>query len=81
MRPDLVLLDIGLPDLDGIETLKLIRQQYDMPVLMVTADGQMASLQKALDLGADDYIKKPFRDSVLVARIQSKLRRYVKNAD
>ena len=74
-RPDLVLLDIMMPGLDGFETLDLLREQYDIPVIILTARREIASLQKALSLGADDYVSKPFHIRSLVARIQAKLRR------
>lgn len=74
----LVLLDIRMPDIDGFHTLELIREKSDIPVIMVTAIGEVSSLSNALNLGADDYIKKPFRSGELLARIAAKLRR-VKN--
>ena len=74
--PELIILDIMMPDLDGFQVLDLIRQRSDVPVIMLTARGEVASLQKSLALGADDYIKKPFSISVLAARIRAKLRRH-----
>ncbi len=74
-RPDLVLLDITMPHLDGFQLLYLIRQRSGVPVIMLTVDSEVTSLEKALLLGADDYIKKPFGMQVLMARIQAKLRR------
>ena len=74
-RPDLVLLDIMMPGPNGYTILDSIRQYSDVPVIMVTAKREMEALQKALALGADDYITKPFRPAELVARIKAKLRR------
>jgi DNA-binding response OmpR family regulator len=74
-RPDLVLLDIGLPELDGWNTLERIRQVSDVPVMMVT--GQSSELEKvrALKAGADDYVTKPFGVQELLARTEALLRR------
>ncbi len=71
----LVLLDIMMPDLDGFQTLKLIRQQYEVPVIMLTAKREVTTLCDTLALGADDYVVKPFNTRELLARIQAKLRR------
>ena len=74
-RPDLVLLDIMMPEFDGFQTLELVREHSDIPVIILTAKHEVQSLQRALFLGADDYITKPFRTRTLVARIRAKLRR------
>lgn len=74
-KPDLVILDIMMPGLDGFQVLKLIRQRSNVPVIMLTARCEVTSLQKALVLGADDYVRKPFRIRELLARIKAKLRR------
>ena len=74
-RPDLVLLDIIMPKLDGFQVLYLIRQHSNVPVIMLTAKGEVNSLEKAVILGADDYVRKPFSTRVLMARIEAKLRR------
>ena len=74
-RPDLVLLDIMMPGPNGYTILDSIRQYSDVPVIMVTAKREMEALQKALALGADDYVRKPFRTTELLARIKAKLRR------
>lgn len=74
-RPDLILLDIMMPGSDGFMVLDSIRTYSDVPVIMITAKRDLESLQKALDLGADDYIKKPFRPAEVLARIHAKLRR------
>lgn len=72
---DLVLLDIVMPGLDGYQTLGRIREESDIPVIMMTGLGDVTSLQSSLRFGADDYIKKPFRSKELLARINAKLRR------
>ena len=74
-KPDLIILDIMMPGPDGYMVLENIRQSYDIPVIMVTAKRDVTSLQKALALGADDYVRKPFFPKELVARIRAKLRR------
>ncbi|HSK90917.1 MAG TPA: response regulator transcription factor [Euzebyales bacterium] len=75
VRPDLVVLDIGLPDLDGWAVIERIRDLSDVPVLMLTARGQEAEKVRGLSSGADDYVTKPFGNAELVARIQALLRR------
>ena len=75
---DLILLDIMMPKLGGIETLKQIRQKYSTPVLMLTARGDDVDRILGLELGADDYLSKPFNDRELVARIKAILRRVTK---
>ena len=72
--PDVVLLDLGLPDNDGIEVVKLLREWSTMPILIISARGQEESKVAALDVGADDYITKPFGASALTARIRVALR-------
>ena len=72
---DLVLLDIMMPGLNGIETLKQIRQNHSTPVMMLTARGEEIDRVLGLELGADDYLAKPFNDRELVARIKAILRR------
>ena len=74
-KPDLIILDIMMPEPDGYIVLKRIRQSYDIPVIMLTVKREATSLEKALALGADDYVKKPFRPLELMARIRTKLRR------
>jgi two-component system, OmpR family, response regulator MtrA len=73
--PDLVVLDIRLPGIDGWEVCRRIRQQSNVPILMMTALGEDESLVKGLRLGADDYVAKPFSPMVLAARVQALLRR------
>lgn len=72
--PDLILLDLGLPDLDGIEVIKTIRQWTEIPIIVVSARGQELEKVEALDLGADDYLTKPFGTSELLARIRTGIR-------
>jgi two-component system KDP operon response regulator KdpE len=74
-RPDLVLLDVGLPDIDGYRVLQAIREFSDTPVIMLTARDETMDKVKGLELGADDYITKPFDHLELLARMRSVLRR------
>ena len=74
-KPDLVLLDIMMPGPDGYQVLDSIRHCSEVPVIMVTAKTEVDSVTYALNLGADDYIRKPFRPQELVARVKAKLRR------
>jgi len=73
--PDVVLLDVMMPDLDGFEVLKLIREVSQVPVIMLTAKGEEDDRVKGLELGADDYITKPFSPRELVSRVRAVLRR------
>ncbi len=73
--PDVVLLDVGLPLLDGFEVLRRIRQVSDTPVLMLTARGEELDKVRGLEIGADDYVTKPFSPLELLARIKAVLRR------
>lgn len=72
---DLLLLDIMMPKKNGIDTLKELRQQYQTPVIMLTARGSELDRVLGLELGADDYLPKPFNDRELIARIRALLRR------
>ena len=72
--PDVILLDLGLPDIDGIDILQQIREWSNIPVIVVSARTEEADKVKALDMGADDYIAKPFGTSELLARIRTALR-------
>jgi two-component system KDP operon response regulator KdpE len=74
-RPDIVLLDIGLPDIDGFEVLREIRAFSDVPVVMLTAHDDSMDKVKGLELGADDYVTKPFNHLELMARVKAVLRR------
>ena len=74
-EPNLVILDIMMPELDGFQVLHLIRQRSNVPVIMLTARCEVTTLRNALALGADDYVRKPFHTRELLARIRAKLRR------
>lgn len=80
-RPDLVSLDIGLPQLDGWEVCSRIREMSSVPILFVSALGSETDRVRGLQLGADDYITKPFSFREYVARVQAALRRVVMTAD
>jgi DNA-binding response OmpR family regulator len=73
--PDLVLLDVMMPDMNGFEVLKLIREVSSVPVIMLTAKGEEDDRVHGLELGADDYITKPFSPRELVSRVKAVLRR------
>jgi two-component system KDP operon response regulator KdpE len=72
--PDLMILDLGLPDMDGMNVIKSVRAWSKIPILVVSARDQERDKVQALDLGADDYITKPFGTSELLARIRTELR-------
>lgn len=74
--PDLILLDLGLPDEDGLEILKFVRSYSAIPIIIVSARDHEKDKVEALDLGADDYLSKPFGTSELLARIRTALRHY-----
>ncbi len=74
-EPGLVVLDVMLPGIDGLEVCRAIRRRSDTPVIMLTARGEEADRIVGLDLGADDYVTKPFSPRELVARVRSVLRR------
>ena len=74
-QPQLVILDIMMPGLNGFQVLESIRQRSDIPVIMLTARGEVTTLKDALVLGADDYVTKPFSVLELTARIRAKIRR------
>ena len=73
--PDLVVLDLGLPRLDGIEVARTLREQDDVPILMLTARDALEARVEGLDAGADDYLVKPFERQELLARLRALLRR------
>ncbi len=74
-RPDLVVLDLGLPGLDGLDVARALRRDSDVPILMLTARTDEADRIAGLELGADDYVTKPFSPRELVARVRAILRR------
>jgi len=74
-QPDLILLDLGLPDRDGLEVIRSVREWGKIPILVLSARGQEKDKIAALDLGADDYVAKPFAVGELLARIRAALRR------
>ena len=73
--PDLILLDVMMPDIDGFEVLRMIREISQVPVIMLTAKGEEEDKVKGLELGADDYVTKPFSPRELVSRVKAVLRR------
>jgi DNA-binding response OmpR family regulator len=73
--PDLVILDVMMPDMDGFEVLKRVREVSNVPVIMLTVKGNEADKVRGLDLGADDYVTKPFSPKELVSRVKAALRR------
>ncbi len=75
-RPDLVLLDLNLPVLSGLEAFREIRAQLDVPVIMLTARGAEVDRVVGLELGADDYVSKPYSPREVVARVKTVLRRF-----
>jgi len=80
-RPDLVLLDVMMPGMDGWETLKRIREMSTVPVIMLTALGEVNHVVQGLQIGADDYVSKPFDREELIARIEALLRRSTQPVD
>jgi two-component system KDP operon response regulator KdpE len=74
-KPDLVILDLGLPDIDGKKVLEIIRDWSNTPVIICSARDNESEILKCLELGADDYITKPFNPNILIARIKANLRR------
>jgi DNA-binding response OmpR family regulator len=74
-KPDLIVLDLGLPDLDGLDVTRALRKESNIPIIMLTARGEETDKLVGLELGADDYLTKPFSPKELVARIRAVLRR------
>jgi DNA-binding response OmpR family regulator len=74
-KPDLVILDLGLPEMDGLDVTRTLRKDSDVPIIMLTARGEETDKLVGLELGADDYITKPFSPKELVARVRTLLRR------
>lgn len=79
--PELIILDVMLPDMDGFEVCRRIRKEYSIPVIMLTARGEVTDRIVGLEIGADDYVPKPFEPRELVARIQTVLRRGQSRSD
>ena len=75
IRPDLVLLDVMLPKMDGFEVCRILRKDLDMPVFMISAKSEEIDRVVGLEIGADDYITKPFSMRELVVRVRNVLRR------
>jgi two-component system KDP operon response regulator KdpE len=80
VRPDLILLDIGLPGISGVEVTRCLREWTETPIIVLSVRDQEADKIAALDAGADDYLTKPFTTGELLARIRSALRRSTKHA-
>ena len=80
-NPDLIILDLGLPDRDGVELIRYVRQKYLTPIIVLSARTTEADKIEALDLGANDYITKPFGTGELLARVRAVLRRNQMVAD
>ena len=74
-KPDIVLLDVVMPDIDGFEVMRRLREWRPVPVILLTAKGSTADKARGLDLGADDYVAKPFHPDELAARVRAVLRR------
>ena len=77
-NPDLVLLDMMMPELDGLDVCRVVRAESDVPIIMITARNDEEDMLRGLDLGADDYITKPYRPRELVARVRAMLRRHLR---
>lgn len=75
-KPDLIILDIMMPGMDGWELCRQLREQTELPLLMLTAKGEPSQIVKGFELGTDDYLVKPFDPMVLVARVKALLKRY-----
>lgn len=80
-KPDMILLDIMLPLKDGMEVCREIRKKYDMPIIMLTAKDSEIDKVLGLELGADDYVTKPFSTRELIARVKANLRRHQQEAE
>jgi two-component system KDP operon response regulator KdpE len=74
-RPDLIVLDLGLPDMDGVDVCRIVRESGNVPIVVLSARGSEGDKVRALDFGADDYVTKPFGAEELLARIRVALRR------
>lgn len=80
IKPDLMLLDIMLPYKDGLEVCREVRKVYDMPIIMLTAKDSELDIVLGLEMGADDYMTKPFSTRELIARVKANLRRHQADA-
>jgi DNA-binding response OmpR family regulator len=80
-KPDLIVLDLGLPQLDGLDVTRSIRKDSDVPIIMLTARSEESDKLIGLELGADDYVTKPFSPKELVARVRTVLRRADRSAN
>lgn len=80
-KPDLVILDLGLPDADGLDVCRWVRERSEVPILVLSARGAEQDKVRALDAGADDFVTKPFGPEELLARVRSALRRVFKPED
>ncbi len=80
-RPDAIVLDLGLPDIDGVQVTRMLREWSQTPILILSVRGSEADKINALDAGADDYLTKPFGSGELLARLRVALRRAAKNAN
>lgn len=78
-KPDLILLDLMLPKMDGLEVAREVRKSHDMPIIMLTAKDSEIDKVLGLEMGADDYVTKPFSNRELVARVKANLRRQTTN--
>ena len=74
-KPDLIVLDLGLPDIDGVEVCRIVRESQSVPIVVLSARGMEEDKVRALDIGANDYVTKPFGTEELLARIRVALRR------
>ena len=80
-KPDIIILDLNLPDIDGLEVCRSLRKQSNMPIIMLTGRGEEVDKIVGLELGADDYVTKPFSAREVVARVRAVLRRQTPDPD
>jgi DNA-binding response OmpR family regulator len=74
--PDIIILDLGLPDIDGLQVIRRVRDFSNVPIIILTARGEEIYKMRGLELGADDYITKPFSPGELLARVKAVIRRF-----
>ncbi len=79
-KPDIILLDLNLPDMNGFQVMETIRKNSEVPIIFLTANLEEVSIVKGLDMGADDYITKPFKTRELISRMKAVMRRNKKNS-